>query len=166
KTLQSFNLVIAAFASMMMFRMETETSTAERPWTRYLGIAFGLFAVQYLFFVLDLETGNPFFWGEVFGIPINIYLLSSARILLNKGKQLPRWFLLLVLCDLIAIVLMSGPYKGSPDADTVPTICHLIADGMSTITLMCLAYASYSSSKFYRPPSRAIILGFVISIYA
>jgi len=168
KLLQSFNLVIAAFASMMMFRMETETSTAERPWTKYLGIAFGLFAAQYLFFLFD---GNnlgklSFFWGELFGIPINIYLLLAARILLNKGKQLPRWFLLLVLFDLIAIVLRSGPYRDSPTAGNVPTICQLLADGMSTITLMCLAYASYISSKFYRPPARAIILGLVISVYA
>lgn len=169
RTLYVFNLVVAAFASMMMFRMETETSTPERPWTKYLGIAFGLFAAQYLFFAFQLggtDYETNFVWSEIFGIAINACLLSSARILLNKGKQLPRWFLLLVLFDLIGILIISGPYRNSLETGLVPTVCRFIADGISTITLTCFAYASYISSRFYRPSSKATVLGMAIGVYA
>jgi len=166
-----FNLIVAGFGALMMFRMKTETSTRELPWTKHLGIALSIFALQYLVFSLGLDqktelllhASNGFVWSELFGIPINLFLLSAGRILLNRGKHLPRWFLLLVAIDLLAVILSLAHFANYAGHDYLSTFCRLAGDGISFITLMYFGYASYINTRFYRNRT-GFVLGIVIGV--
>jgi signal transduction histidine kinase len=167
--LRIFNLIVAAFGALMMFRMKTETSTTEQPWTRHLGIALSIFALQYLVSGLHLNnrvqllsaTGG--FLPEAFGISINFFLLSSARMLLNRRPWWPRWFFVLVAIDVVAVTLRLFDLVSADGTDLPSTLCRIAGDAISFITLMHFGYAAYVNTKFYK--SRfGIVLGIVIAI--
>jgi nitrogen-specific signal transduction histidine kinase len=168
-----FNLIIAVFCAAMMFSMKTETVSRERPWTKYLCCAFVIFALQYLAFSADLPRrtneiewlarSDGFVWSELFGIPINWFLMSSAWTLLNRRRRLPRWFFVLVAVD-IAAVFLGVFHLRIDDSEAFPeTLCRIWGDGITFISLMCFGYASYINTKFYKNRS-GMVLGGVIGL--
>lgn len=167
------NLIVSTFCALMMFSMRTETSTKEHPWTRHLGIAFSLFAVQYAVQSVHIpEKIQPhlgwipgdlsFFWSEVFSLPINLFLLSVVAIL-SRGPRLPGLFFALFAADLAAVIVMLSGFPKSAPTDTIPTLCRLVGDFITFSSLMCLGYASYSNTR-YNENKLGIFLGPFIGI--
>ena len=155
----NLNLIISAFGALMMFSIRTETSTRERPWTKHLGIAFSLFAVQYAVRIAGIPNMTEglgwipgdlsFFWAEVFSLPINWFLLSASMTLLGRGPRLPGWFFVLLAADLVAVaVMLSGLPVGGPP-DYIPTLCRLAGTSIILISLMHFGYAAYVNTKYY-----------------
>lgn len=171
-SLDLLNLIVAAFGAMMMFRMKSETSR-ESPWTRRIGIALLIFALQYAVYSIDpiKETTKPLFgggndrvWSESFALPIDFFILTAARMLLNRQQWLPRWFFVLVTVDLVAVVLGVLTHidiDGSPGL--FATSCRLAGDGITFASLLCLGYASYINTKLDKTRS-GIVGGAVIGI--
>jgi signal transduction histidine kinase len=156
-----FNLVVALFgALMMMFSMRTETSTKENNWTKYLGIALSLFVVQYVVYAANIQEltesiagtkdNNAFIWSELFSVPINWFLLSSAMTLLNRRPRLPRWFFVLIAADLIVVIFMMLGLLGGKPTELILTLCRILGDSISFISLMYFGYASYINTNFYK----------------
>jgi signal transduction histidine kinase len=166
------NFFVAGFGALMLLRMKTETSTREQPWTTHLSIALLVFAVQYLVYVVGLRANtiwlfdgsNNLVWSEFFGLPINYFLLSAARMLLNRGRRLPRWFFVLVAIDLVAVIMSVASHLPVDDSHAVvPTLCRIPGDAMTFISLWYFGYASCINTRFFENRS-GIALGIIIGI--
>jgi signal transduction histidine kinase len=168
------NLIVSAFGALMMFSMRTETSTKEHPWTKYLGIAFSIFAAKYAVLSADIPTLTQpllrwvpgdlsFFWSEVFSLPINVFLLLAAMTLLRRGARLPGWFFVLLAADLMAVAVMLSGLPVGVAKNTIPTLCRLVGDLITFTSLMCLGYASYINTRYYESKF-GVFLGLFIGI--
>jgi len=155
----------------MMLRMQTLTARKEEPWTTHLGIALAIFALQYLVLFTHivqlterfLRGSNGYLWSELFGIPINLFLFSSARMLLNRRNWWPQWFLVLLGLDFAAIVLAIFGLANYESPDLISTLARAIGDVISFITLMHFGYASFINTKVNQLRS-GIVLGLLIGI--
>lgn len=154
-SLYILNLIVASFGAIMMFSMKSETSR-ESPWTKHLFIALSIFAVQYLAYSVGLrETtfhlfngSNSRVWSEFFGLPIDFFLFTTARMLLNRQRWLPRWFFALIIIDLVAVILGVIFHLEIDDSPNLfPTLCRVSGDAITFISLLCLGYASFINTR-------------------
>ncbi|HEV2764064.1 MAG TPA: sensor histidine kinase [Pyrinomonadaceae bacterium] len=178
---QCLNIIAAAFGALMMFSMRTETSrvrlrpetSREIPWTKCLGAALLVFALQYLAYVTGvrgltepwLRHSNLQVWAEFFALPINFFLMAAAGVLLNRRPRLPVWFYALVGFDLLVVV--AGAFAGLKADDSpapLPTLLRLQGNLITAISLLSLGYAAYFNTRLDKANSAmwgVYVIGFV-----
>jgi len=154
------NFIVSVLCALFMFTMRTETATKERPWTTYLGLAFSVFAIQYLTIILFLyirEAPPPYLLKQMYGTLISFFLLLAAQTFANKSKLLSNFIIVIIVLEIIR----SFYYYYFPAPQNIIGIQHT-AIRISSYLLTIIAFWYFGYSVFLNTKIYKSKIGFIV----